>query len=183
VALDMNVRVEKLRIGPVQPVLDPEPAVAGVELEVVEVVELGGEGEGEVVAGVVIHHLEADHAEPEPHERQGAAHQQGAVTHRDLSSEDVLDGMSIDSCRGYGGGPLMVHFVDMFVDQPVVKKPVPIIEPDIVAEHGDEDVEEAGGEVRERPQVRPRGRARGPEAVARQSTRDADDNLIDKDMF
>ena len=41
-----------------QPVLDPEPAVAGVELEVVEVVELGGEGEGEVVAGVVIHHLE-----------------------------------------------------------------------------------------------------------------------------
>jgi len=58
VTLDMNVRVEKLRIGPVQPVLDPEPAVAGVELEVVEVVELRGEGEGEVVAGVVIHHLE-----------------------------------------------------------------------------------------------------------------------------
>ena len=49
---------QKLRIGPVQPVLDPEPAVAGVELEVVEVVELRGEGEGEVVAGVVIHHLE-----------------------------------------------------------------------------------------------------------------------------
>ena len=40
-----------------------------------------------------------------------------------LPSEDVLDGMSIFSCRGYGGGPLMVHFVDMFVDQPVVKKP------------------------------------------------------------
>ena len=54
---------------------------------------------------------------------------------------------------------------------------MPIIEPDIVAEHGDEDVEEAGGEVRERPQVRPRGGARGPEAVARQSTREAEDNL------
>ena len=40
-----------------------------------------------------------------------------------LPSEDVLDGMSIFSCRGYRGGPLMVHFVDMFVDQPVVKKP------------------------------------------------------------
>ena len=40
------------------PVLDPEPAVAGVELEVVEVMELGGEGEWEVVAGVVVHHLQ-----------------------------------------------------------------------------------------------------------------------------
>ena len=48
----------ELAIGAVYPVLDAEPAVAGVELEVVEVVELGGEGEGEVVAGVVIHHLE-----------------------------------------------------------------------------------------------------------------------------
>ena len=46
------------------PVLDPEPAVAGVELEVVEVVELGGEGEWEVVAGVVVHHLQtADRVE------------------------------------------------------------------------------------------------------------------------
>ena len=46
------------------PVLDPEPAVAGVELEVVEVVELGGEGEREVVAGVVVHHLQtADRVE------------------------------------------------------------------------------------------------------------------------
>ena len=41
-----------------QPVLDSEPAVAGVELEVVEVMELRGEGEREVVSGVVIHHLQ-----------------------------------------------------------------------------------------------------------------------------
>ena len=54
----------ELRIGAVYPVLDPEPAVAGVELEVVEVVELGGEGEREVVAGVVVHHLQtADRVE------------------------------------------------------------------------------------------------------------------------
>ena len=45
-----------------QPVLDAEPAVACVELEVVEVVELRGEGEGEVVPGVVIHHLQLDQA-------------------------------------------------------------------------------------------------------------------------
>ena len=48
----------ELSISAVYPVLDPEPAVAGVELEVVEVVELGGEGEREVVAGVVVHHLQ-----------------------------------------------------------------------------------------------------------------------------
>ena len=48
----------ELAIGAVYPVLDAEPAVAGVELEVVEVVELGGEGEREVVAGVVVHHLQ-----------------------------------------------------------------------------------------------------------------------------
>ena len=36
---------------------DPQPAVARVEPEVVEVVELRGEGEREVVAGVVVHHL------------------------------------------------------------------------------------------------------------------------------
>ena len=41
-----------------QPILNTEPAVAGVELEVVEVMELRGEGEREVVSGVVIHHLE-----------------------------------------------------------------------------------------------------------------------------
>ena len=50
----------ELSIGAVYPVLDPEPAVAGVELEVVEVVELGGEGEWEVVAGVVVHHLQTE---------------------------------------------------------------------------------------------------------------------------
>ena len=59
----VNLLLE-LRIGAVYPVLDPEPAVAGVELEVVEVVELGGEGEREVVAGVVVHHLQtADRVE------------------------------------------------------------------------------------------------------------------------
>ena len=41
-----------------QPVLDSEPAVACVELEVVEVMELRGKGEREVVSGVVIHHLQ-----------------------------------------------------------------------------------------------------------------------------
>ena len=46
----------ELSIGAVYPVLHPEPSVAGVELEVVEVVELGGEGEREVV----VHHLQTE---------------------------------------------------------------------------------------------------------------------------
>ena len=52
-----------------------------------------------------------------------------------------------------------------------------IIEPHVVAEHANQDVEETGGQVRERPQVSPRGGARGPEAVACKSTRDTEDNL------
>ena len=52
-----------------------------------------------------------------------------------------------------------------------------IIEPHVVTEHADQDVEETGGQVRERPQVSPRGGARGPEAVACKSARDTEDNL------
>ena len=52
-----------------------------------------------------------------------------------------------------------------------------IIEPDVVTEHADQDVEETGGQVRERPKVSPRGGARGPEAVACKSARDAEDDL------
>ena len=53
-----------------------------------------------------------------------------------------------------------------------------VIEPDVVAEHAHQDVEEAGGQVGERPQVSPGRGARGPEAVARKSTRYSKDNLM-----
>ena len=62
-----------------QPVLNSQPAVARVELEVVEIVELRGEAEREVVAGVVIDDLHLYQTEPEPHQRDGTAHQQNAV--------------------------------------------------------------------------------------------------------
>ena len=48
----------EIGIRSVEPVPEVEPAVARVESEVVEVVELGGEHDGEVVAGVV--HLSLD---------------------------------------------------------------------------------------------------------------------------
>ena len=41
----------------------------------------------------------------------------------------------------------MVDLVDVFVDQPVVEQPVPVVEPDVVAEHADQDVREGGGEA------------------------------------
>ena len=62
-----------------QPVLHTEPPVARVELQVVEIVELRGEAEREVVAGVVIDDLHLYQTEPQPHQRDGTAHQQNAV--------------------------------------------------------------------------------------------------------
>ena len=62
-----------------QPVLNSQPAVARVELEVVEIVELRGEAEREVVAGVVIDDLHLYQTEPEPHQRNGTSHQQNTV--------------------------------------------------------------------------------------------------------
>ena len=62
----VQFRLVKLTVSPMDPVCHAQPPIASVELQVVEVVELGGEGPGEVVAGVVVHHLQANHAEPEP---------------------------------------------------------------------------------------------------------------------
>ena len=46
--------------------------------------ELRGEGEGEVVAGVVVHHLQAYQAEPEPGGGNSTAHQDYSVSNRNL---------------------------------------------------------------------------------------------------
>ena len=62
-----------------KPVLNSQPTVAGVELQVVEVVELWGEEQREVVAGVVVDNLHADHTEPEPGQGDGTSHQQDSV--------------------------------------------------------------------------------------------------------
>ena len=48
---------------------------------------------------------------------------------------------------------LLGHLVDVFVEQPVVQQPVAVVEPDVVAEHADQDVEEGRGEVGEVPDV------------------------------
>ena len=61
------------------PVCDPQPPIAGVELHMVEIMELRGEGEGEVVAWVVVHHLQPDHAEPDSSGWNSTAHQDNPI--------------------------------------------------------------------------------------------------------
>ena len=41
----------------------------------------------------------------------------------------------------------MVDLVNVFVDQPVVEQAVAVIEPDVVAEHADQDMSQGGGEA------------------------------------
>jgi len=48
----------ELFICAIKPIPDAIPAIARVELDVVKVMELGGEVEWEVVAAVVVHHLQ-----------------------------------------------------------------------------------------------------------------------------
>jgi len=75
----MEFRKMKLLVCPVDPVCDPQPPIAGVEFQMMEIMELRGEGEWEVVARVVVHHLQCDHAEPEPGSWDGTAHQDYAI--------------------------------------------------------------------------------------------------------
>ena len=79
VPLVVEFRKVELFVCPMDPVCDPQPPIAGVELHVVEIMELQGEGEGEVVARVVVHHLQRDHAEPEPGSWDSATHQDNSI--------------------------------------------------------------------------------------------------------
>ena len=59
----------------------------------------------------------------------------------------MFQGMGVHGSGGYGRCPLVVNLVDVFVDQFVVEKSVAVVEPDVVAEHADQDMEERRGEV------------------------------------
>ena len=130
-----------------KPVLNTEPPVARVELEVVEIVELRGEAEREVVTGVIVDDLHLYETEPEPHQRNGTSHEQHAVADWGLPSEEMFQGVSVDSSRSDGSRPLVVDLVDVFVDQAVVEQAVAVVEPDVVAEHADQDVSQGRGEA------------------------------------
>ena len=62
-----------------------------------------------------------------------------------LSSDDMFNRMGICCCRSYGGSPLMVYLVNMFVQESVVKKTVTIVEPDIMADDAHKNIEKCLG--------------------------------------
>merc|ERR1712183_603377 len=131
-----------------QPVSHPQPAIAGVELEVVKIMELWGEGEGKVVARVVIHHLQPNHAEPEPGGRNRTAHQDYSRTDRHLFSDNMFNRMGVSRCRSYGSSPLMVNFVYVLVNEAVVQEAVTVVEPDVMTDHGYQNIKESFGKGR-----------------------------------
>jgi len=77
----VNSGFVKLLVSIMNPVPYAKPTIAGVKLEVMEVVELWGEVKREVVTTVVVHHLKLNHAEPEPSNWQGSSHEQNPRTH------------------------------------------------------------------------------------------------------
>ena len=56
--IQSSLTLLELSICAMEPVLQPQPAIAGVELEMVEVVEFWRETHREMVSGVVIHNLQ-----------------------------------------------------------------------------------------------------------------------------
>ena len=55
--------------------------------------------------------------------------------------------MTVVRGQGEGGSPLVVDLVDVFVDQFVVEKSMAVVEPDVMTQHADQDMEERRGEV------------------------------------
>jgi len=52
--------------------------------------------------------------------------------------------MCIQSRDRHWRGPLVVHFVNVFVDGSVVQEPVPVIKDEVMAENRHQNVEEGG---------------------------------------
>ena len=57
----------------------------------------------------------------------------------------MFNRMCIGGCWSYGSGPLMVYLVNVLVQEAVVEKTVPVVEPDVVADDADKDITERGG--------------------------------------
>ena len=56
----------------------------------------------------------------------------------------MFNRMSIGGCWRYGSGSLMVYLVNVLVQEAVVEKTVPVVQPDVVADDADKDITECG---------------------------------------
>ena len=52
----------------------------------------------------------------------------------------MFNRMGICCCRSYGSSPLMVHLVNVLVQESVVKKTVTIVEPDVMADDAHKNI-------------------------------------------
>jgi len=173
----------KFVVGAMDPVPNAKPTIAGVKLEVMEVVEFRGEVKREVVTAVVIHHLKLNHAQPEPGNREGSAHEEDPGTHGELACEQVLQRVRIKSCNCKRSRPLVVDLVDMFVDESVMQETMAVVKPGIVGENADQDVSECrlqGGEGGEGVKGGGPGR---PQGEGGHPSRDSQYNLVDEHML
>ena len=57
----------------------------------------------------------------------------------------MLDRMGISRCRSYGSSKLMVYLVYVLVDQAVMEKAVPIVEPDVMTDDANQNIKKGGG--------------------------------------
>jgi len=173
----------KFVVGAMDPVPNTKPTIAGVELEVMEVVEFRGEVKREMVTAVVIHHLKLNHAEPEPGNWKGSAHEENPRAHRELACKQVLQRMRVKSCNGKRSRPLMVDLVDMFVDESVMQETMSVVKPGVMREDADQHVSECrlqGGEGGEGVKG---GRPRRPQGEGGHPSWDAQNYLVDKHML
>ena len=121
-----------MRVGAVEIVQETNHSVALVELEVVKVVELRGGEEGQVVAGVSVGRPHQGQNVPGPGSEEVAAHQQRPQGDGQEVGEDVLQGVSVESCQGHGGSPLVVDLVKALVQQLAVQHEVRVVKPTLL---------------------------------------------------
>lgn len=62
--------------------------------------------------------------EPQPHCSKVRSHQQWSSNNRSQVGYQVFNWVGIDSHNPYRGGPLMMLFMDIFVDRRMVEQPV-----------------------------------------------------------
>ena len=130
----------ELDVGAVEVVQQADHSKALVELEMVIVVELRGEEERQVVAGVAVDGGDEAEAVPGPGGDQVAPHQQGAKRHREQVREGVLQGVRVECSEAEGRAPLVVDLVHARVKGGAVQGDVRVEEADLLDEHEHSDL-------------------------------------------
>ena len=90
---------------------------------------------------------------PEPDNWHRRRHEHDPHANWDLAGQQVLQRVRVDRGCGDGGSPLVVLLVDVLVNQPMMQKPVQVVEETVVAEHADEQDLESVVDVRDESEI------------------------------